>query len=67
MMCQTGKYKLAWRQEEQVKVLELPYTGEEFSMFILLPENICDESTGLEQVTLLSLLLGAETTCPSRT
>ncbi|CAM9253978.1 unnamed protein product [Bubo scandiacus] len=50
MMCRTGKYKLARRQEEQVTVLELPYTGEELSMFILLPENICDESTGLEQL-----------------
>ncbi|KGL93457.1 Serpin B10, partial [Charadrius vociferus] len=50
MMCQTGKYKLSWRQEEQVTVLELPYAGEEFSMFILLPENLCDESTGLEQL-----------------
>ncbi|KFZ53607.1 Leukocyte elastase inhibitor, partial [Antrostomus carolinensis] len=50
MMCRTGKYKLARRQEEQVTVLELPYTGKELSMFILLPENICDESTGLEQL-----------------
>ncbi|NWX02194.1 OVAL protein, partial [Caloenas nicobarica] len=50
MMCQTGEYKLAMRQEEQMAVLELPYAGEEFSMFILLPENICDESTGLEQL-----------------
>ncbi|PKU43865.1 leukocyte elastase inhibitor-like [Limosa lapponica baueri] len=50
MMCQTGNYKLARRQEEQVTVLELPYAGEELSMFILLPENICDESTGLEQL-----------------
>ncbi|KAM6102361.1 leukocyte elastase inhibitor-like isoform 2-T2 [Theristicus caerulescens] len=50
MMCRTGKYKLARRQEEEMTVLELPYTGEELSMFILLPENICDESTGLEQL-----------------
>ncbi|NXP12689.1 ILEU inhibitor, partial [Thinocorus orbignyianus] len=50
MMCRTGKYKLARRQEEQVTVLELPYTGEEFSMFILLPENCCDELTGLEEL-----------------
>ncbi|XP_074755681.1 leukocyte elastase inhibitor-like isoform X2 [Athene noctua] len=50
MMCRTGKYKLARRQEEHVTVLELPYNGEELSMFILLPENICDESTGLEQL-----------------
>ncbi|NXQ91304.1 ILEU inhibitor, partial [Nyctibius grandis] len=50
MMCWTGECKLARRQEEQVTVLELPYTGEELSMFILLPENICDESTGLEQL-----------------
>ncbi|XP_026697875.1 serpin B4-like isoform X2 [Athene cunicularia] len=50
MMCRTGKYKLARRQEDHVTVLELPYNGEELSMFILLPENICDESTGLEQM-----------------
>ncbi|NWH17926.1 ILEU inhibitor, partial [Grus americana] len=50
MMCREGKYKVTRRQEEQVTVLELPYTGEELSMFILLPENICDESTGLEQL-----------------
>ncbi|KFV51636.1 Serpin B10, partial [Tyto alba] len=50
MMCRTGKYKLARRQEEQVTVLELLYTGEDLSMFILLPKNICDESTGLEQL-----------------
>ncbi|NXT84133.1 ILEUA inhibitor, partial [Zapornia atra] len=50
MMCRKGKYKLAWRQEEKVTVLELPYAGEELSMFILLPETVCDESTGLEQL-----------------
>ncbi|NXX13031.1 ILEUA inhibitor, partial [Podargus strigoides] len=50
MMCRSGEYKLARRQEEKVTVLELPYTGEELSMFILLPESICDESTGLEQL-----------------
>ncbi|KAM6281166.1 LOW QUALITY PROTEIN: leukocyte elastase inhibitor-like [Porphyrio hochstetteri] len=50
MMSWKGKYKLARRQEEEVTVLELPYAGEELSMFILLPENICDESTGLEQL-----------------
>uniref|UniRef100_A0A8C3JGW4 Serpin domain-containing protein n=1 Tax=Calidris pygmaea TaxID=425635 RepID=A0A8C3JGW4_9CHAR len=50
MMHQIGNYKLARRQEEQVTVLELPYAGEELSMFILLPENICDVSTGLEQL-----------------
>ncbi|KAM9285911.1 LOW QUALITY PROTEIN: leukocyte elastase inhibitor-like [Cariama cristata] len=50
MMSRTGKYKLARIEEEQVTVLELPYTGEELSMFILLPENISDESTGLEQL-----------------
>ncbi|NXK24926.1 ILEUA inhibitor, partial [Arenaria interpres] len=50
MMHQIGNYKLARRQEEQVTVLELPYAGKELSMFILLPENICDESTGLEQL-----------------
>uniref|UniRef100_A0A6G1S0J7 Serpin family B member 1 n=1 Tax=Hypotaenidia okinawae TaxID=2861861 RepID=A0A6G1S0J7_9GRUI len=50
MMCREGEYKLARRQEEKVTVLELPYAEEELSMFILLPESICDESTGLEQL-----------------
>ncbi|NWX49594.1 ILEU inhibitor, partial [Steatornis caripensis] len=50
MMCRRGEYKVARRQEDHLTVLELPYTGEEFSMFILLPDNICDESTGLEQL-----------------
>ena len=33
------------------KVLEMPYQGGELSMVILLPEDIEDETTGLEEVT----------------
>uniref|UniRef100_A0A670I9P6 Serpin family B member 1 n=1 Tax=Podarcis muralis TaxID=64176 RepID=A0A670I9P6_PODMU len=32
------------------RVLELPYEGKEFSMMILLPDDIEDSSTGLEQL-----------------
>lgn len=32
------------------KVIELPYLKRELSMFILLPDDIKDSTTGLEQV-----------------
>ncbi|XP_015278263.1 PREDICTED: serpin B4-like [Gekko japonicus] len=39
MMFQHGKFKLARIQDPPVKVLELPYEGEELSMVIMLPED----------------------------
>jgi len=32
------------------KMIELPYVNRELSMFILLPDDIKDSTTGLEQV-----------------
>ncbi|XP_059580368.1 serpin B4 isoform X2 [Alligator mississippiensis] len=53
MMFQNGYYNLAIIEEPEIQVLELPY-GEkeegELSMFIFLPKDIKDNSTGLEQL-----------------
>uniref|UniRef100_A0A7M4FI54 Ovalbumin-related protein X-like n=1 Tax=Crocodylus porosus TaxID=8502 RepID=A0A7M4FI54_CROPO len=38
------------RSEPHLEVLELPYIDNELSMFILLPKDIGDNSTGLEQL-----------------
>lgn len=37
------------------KMIELPYVKRELSMFILLPDDIKDNSTGLEQVQPFSI------------
>lgn len=34
------------------KIIELPYAGNELSMFVLLPDDITDNTTGLELVKL---------------
>ncbi|XP_059575582.1 leukocyte elastase inhibitor A-like [Alligator mississippiensis] len=53
MMFQNGYYNLAIIEEPEIQVLKLPYgkKGEgELSMFIFLPKDIKDNSTGLEQL-----------------
>ncbi|XP_006038745.1 leukocyte elastase inhibitor A-like, partial [Alligator sinensis] len=51
MMFQKNEYNLAIIEEPEIQVLELPYGKEkELSMFILLPKDIKDNSTGLEQL-----------------
>uniref|UniRef100_A0A7M4FL14 Ovalbumin-related protein X-like n=1 Tax=Crocodylus porosus TaxID=8502 RepID=A0A7M4FL14_CROPO len=45
-----GTFKLAIIKEPHLEVLELPYIDNELSMFILLPKDIGDNSTGLEQL-----------------
>ncbi|NXF06643.1 OVALX protein, partial [Smithornis capensis] len=46
MMCQNSTFKVARVPAEKIKILELPHTGEEMSLFVLLP----DEVSGLEQL-----------------
>ncbi|XP_008584589.1 PREDICTED: serpin B11 isoform X3 [Galeopterus variegatus] len=46
MMYQTGMFKLAFIEEPQMQVLELPYVNNKLSMIILLPEG----TANLEQV-----------------
>uniref|UniRef100_A0A670IA17 Serpin family B member 1 n=1 Tax=Podarcis muralis TaxID=64176 RepID=A0A670IA17_PODMU len=49
MMFLKKKLPLGHIPECRCRVLELPYEGKEFSMMILLPDDIEDSSTGLEQ------------------
>lgn len=52
MMFQEGYFNMAIIKELKTKVIELQYFNNELSMFILLPEDHCEDFTGLEQVTL---------------
>ncbi|XP_029446174.1 serpin B4-like [Rhinatrema bivittatum] len=50
MMYQNGKFKLASIPEMHMMILELPYCKKKFSMLVLLPNDIADNSTGLEEI-----------------
>ncbi|NXX36259.1 OVALX protein, partial [Nicator chloris] len=46
MMCQNSTFKVARVPEDKLRVVELPYTGKEMSLFVLLPDDI----SGLAQL-----------------
>ncbi|XP_005425903.1 leukocyte elastase inhibitor A-like [Geospiza fortis] len=50
MMFQEGYFNMAIIEELKTKVIELQYFNNELSMFILLPEDDCEDFTGLEQL-----------------
>ncbi|XP_062986369.1 leukocyte elastase inhibitor-like isoform X3 [Elgaria multicarinata webbii] len=50
MMFMKKKFPFRYIHECKCRVLELPYKGKELSMIILLPDDIEDNSTGLEQL-----------------
>ncbi|XP_056376991.1 serpin B6-like [Hyla sarda] len=50
MMFQRNKFNMSYIEDLEAKVLELPYLNNELSMIILLPDEIKDNSTGLEQL-----------------
>ncbi|KAG8571880.1 hypothetical protein GDO81_011815 [Engystomops pustulosus] len=50
MMYQMKNLPFNYIQELGCRILELPYKGNELSMIILLPDNIEDETTGLEKL-----------------
>ncbi|XP_075684594.1 leukocyte elastase inhibitor [Rhinoderma darwinii] len=50
MMYQMKKLPFNYIPELSCRVLELPYVGNELSMIILLPDNIEDETTGLQKL-----------------
>lgn len=52
MMFQEGYFNMAIIEELKMKVIELPYFNNDLSMFVLLPEVVCEDFTGLEQVIL---------------
>uniref|UniRef100_A0A8C4W3A0 Serpin family B member 1 n=1 Tax=Gopherus evgoodei TaxID=1825980 RepID=A0A8C4W3A0_9SAUR len=49
VMYQKENYPFGYISELKCRVLELPYEGKELSMIILLPDDIDDNSTGLQQ------------------
>uniref|UniRef100_A0A8C0G286 Serpin B6 n=1 Tax=Chelonoidis abingdonii TaxID=106734 RepID=A0A8C0G286_CHEAB len=50
MMSKEAKYNMSYLTDFQTKILDLPYVDNETSMIILLPDEIQDNSTGLEQL-----------------
>ncbi len=50
MMHQTAEFPVAFIPEMNSQVLELRYVGRNLSMFIILPNEIQDEITGLQKV-----------------
>ncbi|XP_048363096.1 serpin B10-like [Sphaerodactylus townsendi] len=50
MMFQHGKFNWNYITEVQTHILELPYGNKDLSMFILLPNDISDNTTGLEML-----------------
>ncbi|XP_059364532.1 leukocyte elastase inhibitor-like isoform X10 [Carassius carassius] len=50
MMNQKAEFPLAFIPEMDSKVLELPYVGKDLSMLIILPNEIQDETTGLQKL-----------------
>ncbi|NXE23728.1 ILEU inhibitor, partial [Ardeotis kori] len=50
MMYQKNKFNFGYIPQAKVRVLELPYDGRELSMIILLPDDIEDDSTGLQKL-----------------
>ncbi|NXX44463.1 ILEU inhibitor, partial [Tricholaema leucomelas] len=65
MMYQKKKFHFAYIPEVKIRVLELPYEKKELSMIILLPDDIEDDSTGLQQLEKqLTLEKLQEWTCP---
>ncbi|XP_074843868.1 leukocyte elastase inhibitor-like [Carettochelys insculpta] len=50
MMYQKEKFPFGYIPELTCRVLELPYDGKELSMIVILPDNIDDDSTGLQQL-----------------
>ncbi|XP_063779112.1 leukocyte elastase inhibitor isoform X2 [Pseudophryne corroboree] len=50
MMYQLKKFPFGYVSEVNCRILELPYVGGELSMIILLPDNIDDDTTGLQKL-----------------
>ncbi|XP_037749180.1 serpin B6 [Chelonia mydas] len=50
MMFKKAKFNMSYMADFRTKILDLPYVDNETSMIILLPDEIQDNSTGLEQL-----------------
>ncbi|KAK7881254.1 hypothetical protein WMY93_029663 [Mugilogobius chulae] len=50
MMTQKAKFHFSFIEEANCKVLEMPYEGKDLSMILILPNDIDDETTGLQKL-----------------
>ncbi|MBN3291452.1 ILEUA inhibitor, partial [Polypterus senegalus] len=50
LMYKRAKFNYALLPDVNAQIIELPYLGGDLSMFVLLPKDIEDESTGLEEI-----------------
>ncbi|KAM8881634.1 uncharacterized protein ACB058_001795 [Synchiropus picturatus] len=50
MMRQTGQFNSTQIADQHLQLLEMLYEGEELSMIILLPDDVGDDTTGLEKL-----------------
>ncbi|XP_034980720.1 serpin B6 [Zootoca vivipara] len=50
MMFKKAKFNMTYISQLRTKILEIPYVDNELSMIILLPDEIADNSTGLEKL-----------------
>ncbi|XP_030625607.1 leukocyte elastase inhibitor isoform X1 [Chanos chanos] len=50
MMHQKAKFPLAYIPSLNMQILELPYKGKDLSMLIMLPNELTDNTTGLEKL-----------------
>ncbi|NXO58945.1 SPB10 protein, partial [Aramus guarauna] len=50
MMCMRSTFPVLIMETMNFKIIEMPYLKRELSMFILLPDDIKDSTTGLEQL-----------------
>ena len=50
MMHQSTLFTLTYVPDANCQILELPYEGKDMSMLIMLPNNMEDNTTGLEKV-----------------
>ena len=50
MMQQTAGFSLTYVPDVDCQILELPYVGKDMSMLVMLPNNMVDNTTGLEKV-----------------
>ncbi|XP_075899250.1 leukocyte elastase inhibitor-like [Nelusetta ayraudi] len=50
MMFQEDKFPFTFIPQVNCQILELPYKGRDLSMFIFLPEEVADGTTGLEKL-----------------
>ena len=52
MMHQTATFPFTYVPDANCQILELPYVGKDMSMLVMLPNEMEDNTTGLEKVQL---------------